>query len=159
MAVYEWRCPECRQAYATRRPLGDTTPPTCPPCQTPVKRRYSPFAIQIPMQEHYNHSVGAYITNERQFKDQLKIQSEAATLRTGLEHNFVPHDPRDAKDSLGVTDEGLEATYRRRRELGLVTGEETHSLSGKRPVEVVDVVETADVVDVKPDVEEVLWLE
>lgn len=156
MPVYEWRCPECKQAYASRRTLGDLTPPTCPTCNVPVRRRYSPIAIKLPMAEHWNTSVGAYITNEQQFADQLKIQSEQATLRTGIEHNFVPHDPRDAKADLNVTEEGLEATYRRRRELGWVTGEETHQASRSSRIKTdVDVIEDEQVADV----EEVLWLE
>lgn len=133
MPVYEWRCPNCQTPYQSQRALGDLTPPTCPTCQTPVRRRYSSIAFKLPMPEHYNASVGAYVSNETQFKDHLKVQSEQATLRTGLEHNFVPHDPRESKQELGITEEGLEATYRRRRELGLPTGEETHSSAGRRP--------------------------
>lgn len=156
MPVYEWRCGECGTAYQSQRALGDLAPPTCPTCNIPVRRRYSRIAVKQSMPEHFNSSTGAVVRNERQFRDQLKVQSEQATLRTGLEHNFVPHDPRDSKQELGVTEEGLEATYRRRRELGLETGENVRSLSGKhRTVEPGE--SSGDVI--VDDTEEVLWLD
>jgi hypothetical protein len=63
------------------------------------------------MREHFNVSTGQFVNNEQQFADQLKIKSEEASLRTGMDHNFVPVDVTDMK-ALGVTEEGLEHTRR-----------------------------------------------
>lgn len=62
------------------------------------------------MQDHLSPTTGQYVRNERDFKDQLKAISDAATERTGIPHNYVPTDPRDMKAN-GVTEEGLKETY------------------------------------------------
>jgi hypothetical protein len=66
------------------------------------------------MPEHFNNAVGEFITGKQQFYDGLKRKSEEAWARTGLDHDFQPIDPSDMRDpsAHGVTDEGLEATYR-----------------------------------------------
>lgn len=120
MPIYDYKCPTCGLTGGVMRELGDTSPPDCPECAEKVgmRRQYTTFAIKAPMQPHYNMTTGTYISSSNQFSDQLKAMSEERTLRTGIEHNFVPHDPREMKDELGVTDEGLEATYRRTRDSG-----------------------------------------
>lgn len=70
------------------------------------------------MPAHFNRSAGQYVSNERQLKDSFKAMSEAASERVGMEHRFVPVDPQD-KDKLGVSTEGLAATYDRRKALGM----------------------------------------
>lgn len=70
------------------------------------------------MPAHFNQSAGTYVSNDRELKDAFKAQSEAATERTGIEHNFVPVDPQDTA-RLGVTTEGLGATYDRRKALNM----------------------------------------
>jgi hypothetical protein len=64
--------------------------------------------------EHFNNSVGEFVTNKRQFYDGLKRQSEASSIRTGIEHDFQPVDPTDMRDASahGVTEEGLDSTRR-----------------------------------------------
>lgn len=57
-------------------------------------------------------AVGKPVSNSRNFKDELKRQSETQTLRTGIETDYQPVDYRDT-DSLGVDQEGLDSTYRR----------------------------------------------
>lgn len=103
MPVYEFRCPH-----------GDTldtdrTPPFCDECMSPMRRIWS-FSFKRPMADHYNPSVGSYVRSEQDFTDKLKAMSDEATERTGIPHNYVPVDPTDRK-ALGVTDEGLDATY------------------------------------------------
>jgi hypothetical protein len=71
------------------------------------------------MPEHFNASVGHYVSNSREFADQLKIKSEEASLRTGMDHNFQPVDVTEAK-ALGVTDEGLEQTHRTHHDRGII---------------------------------------
>jgi hypothetical protein len=70
------------------------------------------------MKEHFNVSTGTYVNNPREFADDLKRKSEAATLSTGLEHNFVPVDPADQREVFGITDEGLDDQVKRHTELG-----------------------------------------
>jgi hypothetical protein len=64
------------------------------------------------MPEHYNNAVGQFVTNKRQFYDGLKMKSEEASIRTGMDHNYEPIDPSDMADAKahGVTDEGLDTT-------------------------------------------------
>jgi hypothetical protein len=66
------------------------------------------------MQEHWNHSVGQPIRTMRQFRDALARKSDEMTERTGVPHDYQPVDLSD-REALGVTDEGLEETERRRR--------------------------------------------
>lgn len=70
------------------------------------------------MQEHWNPTVGRYVANERDFNDGLKRASEAASLTTGMDHNYVPVDLRD-REACGATEEGLEHSKRVRRAQGL----------------------------------------
>jgi hypothetical protein len=69
------------------------------------------------MVEHYNPTVGRYVTGQRDFKDGLKRASESATLRTGTEHNYQPADLNDMA-AVGATEEGLEHSKRVRMRKG-----------------------------------------
>lgn len=91
--------------------IGAIGPHPCSICGS-IMRRGCSFSFRRPMQEHFNTSTGTYVSNNRQFTDDLKRKSEEASLRTGMDHNFVPVDITDMK-ALGVTDEGLEETHRR----------------------------------------------
>jgi hypothetical protein len=66
------------------------------------------------MPEHFNNSVGAYVSNERQLRDALKVASEEATYRLGTDHNYEYLSPADMADatSHGVTEEGLDESRR-----------------------------------------------
>jgi len=61
------------------------------------------------MPEHFNVAVGRPVSSSKQFADELKRKSEEASLRTGMDHNFVPVDVTDMK-AVGATDEGLDHT-------------------------------------------------
>lgn len=120
MPVYEYKCSMCGREWQETLSIkrySEMPAPDCPQCDIPMARVFS-FAIKTPMHEHINHTTGQLVSSERQFKDQLKRQSEEATLRTGIEHNFVPVDAKD-KATFGVTNEGLDATYNRRKQLGM----------------------------------------
>lgn len=126
MPIYEFKCPSCGwrldvecsiDQYSTSAYVDRSSAERqCESCGTPTARILS-FSAKPIMPDHFNRSAGEYVTSERSLKDSFKRQSEAATIRTGIEHNFVPIDPGDKK-ALGVTDDGLEATARRKRELG-----------------------------------------
>lgn len=120
MPVYDYKCPMCGLLAQQRRSIHDNGPlPKCPQCNTPLIRDYGAgFAYVRPMQPHFNTSVGHYVSNKRQFLDSLKAASDEASTRLGMEHRYVESDPTDTS-SLGVTEEGMEETYRRRRDAGL----------------------------------------
>lgn len=66
------------------------------------------------MPEHFNHAVGSYVSNEREFRDALKVMSEEQSYRVGIDHEYEYLSPADMADASahGVTEEGLEATER-----------------------------------------------
>lgn len=125
MPIYEFKCTRCHQRYETpnrdeKASCGvtltgydlsdpDDLQPYRPICAGTLKRVFS-FSIGRSMPEHFNNSTGTYVTNKTQLADDFKRLSEAATERTGIPHNFVPVDPQD-KETLGVTDEGLDSTH------------------------------------------------
>lgn len=123
MPIYEYKCPECSnrdELSLSIEEYSDIEVVECN-CGTVMSRIFS-FTVKTPMQEHMNNTTGQLVSSERQFKDQLKRQSEAATIRTGIEHNFQPVDAND-RATFGVTSEGLDATYNRRKELGMAIPE------------------------------------
>jgi hypothetical protein len=93
--------------------LSRTDIPPCPVCGNPASRNFS-FNIATSVPEHFNHSVGGYVNNERELKEQIKIRSQEESERTGIEHNFEYLSRSDMADSAahGVTEEGLEQTAR-----------------------------------------------
>lgn len=121
MPIYEFKCSTCKQIYTSSQRILET--PTCRMrtnltdtygsctlvCGGILKRVFN-FNLKHSMPEHFNHSVGKHVTNESKLRDEFKRLSDAATERTGIPHNYVPVDPMD-KETLGVTDEGLDATH------------------------------------------------
>ncbi len=93
----------------------------CPFCFTlGIKKSYA-ISVQRPMPEHFNAATGRVESSMKAIAEQMKIASEEASERTGVKHDFQPVDMRD-KDALGVTEEGLDATYRRLRNEGRTEG-------------------------------------
>lgn len=123
MAWYSYFCEQCHYEDIDQQfmPLGQLLRNCqCPLCGGRMRRGAS-FNFNRPMREHYNHSVGQFVGNERQFKDGLKRKSEEMSMRTGMEHNYQPVDVTDMK-ALGVTDEGLEHTRKVHHDKGLTNG-------------------------------------
>lgn len=121
--IYAYQCRTCRYTVdASER--GDSLGP-CPGlpgaggCTGELTRLFV-IRTNAVMQEHYNPTTNTVISSDRQFSEELKRQSEIASARTGMEHRFEPVDPTDKK-ALGVTDEGIDASNRIRREQGLPT--------------------------------------
>ena len=110
MPLYEYRCKYCnRSTMHTER--GDST--LCASCGRTAARRYS-FTVAPMMHEHLNNTTGTVVSSHRKFKDDLARQSEEASVRTGIEHDFQPLTPSELADASahGVTDEGMDATRR-----------------------------------------------
>jgi hypothetical protein len=121
--IYEYKCPECDQRYLTsyrgdRLNLAQVNTSeamrhdrTCTYSGQMV--RVFSFAVAPMMPEHWNSTLNKPIRSDRQFRDELKRASEAASLYDGFDHDYQPVDPEDTK-SLGVTAEGLDYTNRAR---------------------------------------------
>lgn len=118
MPIYEFKC-AVHGVFQDWRELGDTTPPPCPQCDTPMTRKYSLFAPKMGMQAHFNVALGRYVESEADLKDGFKTLSEQQSEKDGITRSFIPVDPREAKTELGVTDEGLDATYAKMRDEGV----------------------------------------
>ncbi len=114
MPIYTYKCLSCAATGDLIISMDDSdVVQICPYCTSDMKRIPSRFSTSTPFDSHFNPTVNAHVSSKSQFTDLLKAQSEAATLRTGIEHNYKAIDPRESKDMLGVTDEGLDATRRR----------------------------------------------
>lgn len=115
MAEYQYRCNSCRRLFASFT-RADTT--TCPDCQGPAVRKFG-FYVSGGLKEHWNNAVGQYVSNEREMSEALKRQSEAASIRTGIEHQYEYVSPSEMADASahGVSEDGLEESRRRRHDL------------------------------------------
>lgn len=60
---------------------------------------------------HYNTAVGSVVSNDAEFKSELSRWSDERSEYNGFPVNFQPIDHREAKEHLGVTDEGMDSTY------------------------------------------------
>lgn len=76
-----------------------------------MRRDYNTFSVRKSFAPHFNHSVGKYVSNERDFHDELK--------RAG-DKNETVYSPLAAGDIPGVTDEGMDETHKRSRDTGQV---------------------------------------
>lgn len=116
MPNYTYRCPECDSEFMVYHSFADSDEPVyCPDCSDAYEsliRCMKVLGVNIIHTQfgaHYSPTVGQYVSSDRELRDAMKHASEEATLRTGLDHNFVPVDSRDT-ETLGVTEEGLDAT-------------------------------------------------
>lgn len=83
-------------------------------------RQILDFSFHRGMPEHFSHTMNSFVKGERDYRDQLKIQSEEMSARMGFDCNYEVVDSRDPKD-VGASDAGLEATERRLVDSGQVT--------------------------------------
>jgi hypothetical protein len=108
--LYAFRCSDC--GLEIDRPVLHPEFPS-PCCGAPLRRLYR-VAFHRSMPEHWNHSVGAYVSNHQEFKDALKRKGDEASERLGTEHRYVEADIRNA----GQTDDGREDIERGNRGSG-----------------------------------------
>lgn len=122
MAEFQYKCAQCQVIFTT---LSRTDIPPCPVCEQQATRDYV-FQFKPDIPEHFNHSIGRYVTNERELRDAIKRQSDEASERNGIETNLEYLTRADMADpsAHGVTDEGLESTRREWRDMGLQHGSE-----------------------------------
>lgn len=118
MKKQDYKCKPC-DVWWTADWVDGNTPelfPVCPVCEGPSCKLYS-FSTTRPLNINPHLTGDPNVTSMRQLKESFHIASLEAEERTGLKHDFQPVDLRD-KDALGVTDEGLEPTYRRLHDEG-----------------------------------------
>ena len=118
MPIYEFKCEDCGLDFQSFRSVGDTAPPNCPTCRAVTKRKFSRFGMPVTFNEGWNQQLGSYVTSYRDHSEQLKRKSEADTLHTGIPCQYEPVHPADQREVFGITDEGLDATYRRQTDTG-----------------------------------------
>jgi len=109
MPQYQFRCHVC----GTTSMQNDRDPHPCPVCRSMPRRVWS-FNTQASMPDHFNHSVGQYVGNKREFFDALKRQSDESSERLGMTVDLQPLSTADMAEAAahGVTEEGLDDTRR-----------------------------------------------
>lgn len=115
MPNYHYRCSRCsieEEHYFMFADYEQSVKVVCPQCGYTMERVLS-FAFHRGMSEHYNPTVGRVVKNSRDFHDELKRASEAATIRTGIPHNYQPIDIADLRNEATK-----EASAKRRERLG-----------------------------------------
>lgn len=120
MALYEMRCPagHTKDKYA---PMSAPATSTSCTCGEVMRRVFTAPALAVGWVPHFSHTVGQYVSSRREFDAALSRGSDEASERTGMEHRYRAIDPEEA----GATDEGMEATRRKHRELGWTKPEVT----------------------------------
>ncbi len=54
MPAYDFRCTECGDVFEITRPAGETAPVTCPACESPAKKVFSPVGVHFKGSGFYN---------------------------------------------------------------------------------------------------------
>lgn len=92
MPFYEHVCSACSGLTFTSPNIREDN---CPLGHRQVKRVYGFQAFHKTVGEHFNHSVGKYVSNTRELKDELKRGAEKQSEDLGMDHNYVMADMRD----------------------------------------------------------------
>lgn len=103
MTDYHYHCDACGQGCISEE-RGDRI--RCLNCGANGAKRKFGFRIAAPFQDHYNTTVGAHVTNRRDFADKLKVAAAEQTERTGIFHDYVPIEAGD-REAFGITDDHL----------------------------------------------------
>ena len=100
--MYEYKCSECNASHTitddrdgdlkTRADLG-YVPCTCGGF---YRRRFS-FSTPPMMHEHWNPTTGTVVSSMRQFRADLRRQSEEQEARTGIPTNLQPVDTEELR--------------------------------------------------------------
>jgi hypothetical protein len=105
VALYSFLCPTCdaETISFTFAKIGVTIPESCDGCgNIGIVRSVSNINIALSMPDHFNASLGKYVSNHGQFKDGLKAKSEEMSARMGTDINYSEVDISDKK-ALGVS--------------------------------------------------------
>ena len=94
MTLYQYRCDSCKRLFNTEH-RGDST--RCESCGAQAPRKFT-FNVSNGMREHWNIAAGEYVSNQRNLDDAFKRKSEEASIRTGMDHEYVRVDVADMRD-------------------------------------------------------------
>jgi hypothetical protein len=92
MPSYEHVCSGCSGLTFVTKNLREDH---CPLGHRQVRRSWGFQAFHRQIGDHFNHSVGKYVSNTRELRDELKRGAEKQSEDLGLEHNYVMADMRD----------------------------------------------------------------
>jgi putative FmdB family regulatory protein len=54
MPAYDFKCTACGDIFEITRPAGESAPVTCPACQSPAKKVFSPVGVHFKGSGFYN---------------------------------------------------------------------------------------------------------
>lgn len=117
MPTYEFRCAEgdCGLGYETFYPLAEFRRiEPCPYCNGRAELVISTAHIQkssLRHESYFDHSLGSVVSGQQDREEKAKALGD----KEG--RNIVFVDPQDTK-ALGVNDDGLDATRRRKQDTG-----------------------------------------
>lgn len=104
MPMYPLKCHDCgtqRDAYAPIT-VGKTS--TGCDCGGVLRRVWTPPALSTPFQEHFNASVGQYVTSRAHFQSLLHQAGERHEAQTGVPTRYVAMDAAEAPQMPGGTE-------------------------------------------------------
>jgi hypothetical protein len=111
MANYQFKCRSCNAVYTLEASIHDDLPEMrpCPRCNFNGSHRDYSFNHTPSFAEHFNHSLGRYVSSHREFTDGLKIQSAEMSERMNYNVDLQPLSPSEMAEASahGVTEEGL----------------------------------------------------
>ena len=103
MPIYQYRCSHCTEEYQDFRFSEQRDEPRdCPTCGTALVRSFTPPTIPKPYNEGINRATGKYTTSKSQLKEDLNIQTDINSERTGYESKLIMVDPADAHAVHGI---------------------------------------------------------
>lgn len=112
MPLYTFRCASCSWECIEVMSFSEHTrhrPGTHAGCGGQFDQVLSlNFHRSLP--EHFNHSIGSYVSNSAGLTTELSRKSDEMSERMGFAVKYETVDPRDTP---GVSEHGLEATERR----------------------------------------------
>lgn len=99
MPIYEYRCRSCGN---TRESTSRDAATQCTLCGGNSARDYGSVLLGSSFVPHFNHAVGAHVSNERDFKAKLNQRADENSARTGTDHKYEMIYPGDRPPTAGT---------------------------------------------------------
>lgn len=113
MPTYTYRCNQCgdeRYQVMSFAEHDDFRPWDLPHPDCGVYHQVLSLNFHRSMPEHFNNSIGSYVSNPAELTTALSRKSDVMSERMGFAVKYETVDPRDTP---GVSEVGLEATEKR----------------------------------------------